>query len=88
MLARPAMAGNRKDQRDVKGIDLLMLGYADRPDETPSAQTLAECSRQAIPGIGQHDTEAQARRYQAVNLFQGDLRFGAWLPHRLGNAGL
>lgn len=87
MLARPTVAGNWKDQRDIMGIDLLMFGDADCPDKTTSTQALAECSRQAIPGVGKHDTETQTCCHQTINLLQGDLRLGAWLAHLFWHAG-
>lgn len=65
MLARPARAAKREDQRDIMWMDLLMPGDAYPSDEMTSTQALAECSRQAIPGIGKHDTE---RRPVPINL--------------------
>ena len=68
MLARPTVAGNRKDQRNIMRIDLLMLGDADGPDQTTSTQALPERSRQTISSIGKYDAKANTRRYQAIDL--------------------
>jgi len=42
MLARPSMARDGKDQSDIMGIDLLMLGNADGPGEAARTQALAK----------------------------------------------
>jgi hypothetical protein len=67
MLARPTVAGNWKDQRNIMRIDLLMLGDADGPDEITSTQALPERSRQTIPSIGEHDAKANTRRYHTIS---------------------
>lgn len=48
------MTGDGKDQFDIMGIDLLMLGDADRPDEATPTQPLAEDRRQAVACVSQH----------------------------------
>ncbi|MBB4277647.1 hypothetical protein GGE12_005456 [Rhizobium mongolense] len=82
------MANNRKDQCDIMGVNLLMLGNADGPGETPRTQTLAKRSRQTIAGIGKHGAKPHARGNQSIDLDERDLRFGTLDPHFLGNASL
>ncbi len=67
MLARPTVARNWKDQGDIMGIDLLMFRDADGPYEATGTQALAECSRQAVPGVGKHDTETHTCCHQSID---------------------
>jgi len=45
MLARTAMTSDGKDQSDIIGIDLLMLGDADHPGEVAATHSLGATDR-------------------------------------------
>ena len=66
--------GDRKDQSDVGGIDVLAPRQPDRPFETALAQSLTERPAGAVSQIGEDATEARARGDDAVNLLDRDFR--------------
>ena len=73
-LAPPSGLGDRKDQSDVGGIDILAPRQPDRPLETALAQSLTERPAGAVSRIGEDATEARARGDDAINLLDRAFR--------------
>jgi hypothetical protein len=67
-------AGNRKDQRHVVRVDLLMTRNTDSPLQPALTERLPERRTQTVAGIGQHAPEPYAGGFDPVDLVDCNLR--------------
>lgn len=56
--------------------DLLNAHNAQCPGQAPLRQRLAEVFSNAVPGVGQHDSEGHAGFTYSIEFFQSNLTFG------------